>query len=82
MRLEELKQLDENVVIGGTRLSEIYDKIYNNLKIAKSLAEKIAKAIGHRIIVVQREEEKEYKVVPFELYDHWSRKQKQEWHRV
>lgn len=61
---------------------KMLEERYNNLSMAKAAAAEIQKKTGHRVVVVQKGEEKKFKTVPFEIYDRWDKETRKEWSRV
>jgi hypothetical protein len=74
MRLEELKELSENEILKEMSFTALAD--------AQNAAKEKSKQTNHRFVVLKNAAKAIFKVVAFELYDHWSKAKKKEWPRV
>jgi len=64
------------------KLEELMESTFSNQKEAEIYAKEKARESDHKFIVVQKQKEQIFKVVAFEIYDHWSRAMKNQWPRV
>jgi len=64
------------------KLEELMESTFSNQKEAEIYAKEKARESDHKFIVVQKRNEQIFKVVAFEIYDHWSRAMKNQWPRV
>jgi transcription antitermination factor NusG len=74
VKLNEIKDLLENEILKEMSFTALAD--------AQDAAAKKSKSTNHKFVVLKNAAKSIFKVVAFELYDHWSRAQKKEWPRV